>query len=697
MVRKPGVRWLRMPQVRRLWGRLNFSVKFAVIMLVAGLLIAVIPLSLASQQNGSHATQRATDEAGVIVNLITGQQKALAAFSGRMAQELAPAFTGHDSVSLMSTLMRYSQVNATSDVVGVHGSLANAAFADGAALSTSDTLFTALTRPGALSRNVVAGPDGSPWLIGASTLPSSDETAFIARPVNATFIQDLASTIATSADTTGIAIVRGGKVVTQGSAILNQPVAPGTTVNRDIQRAVGQSSNPEVVDIGGLSTAVDAHSLASGFAVLVTTQVAPVASLWRPALLLLALIVLATFFIVLVVQIDLRSPLRRLDRAVAAMAQEDYDTPVPRPTGGEIGRLASSFEEMRRQMHATIAGTKARAAIASELNQPQPLEKALREVCAQLRRSASADTAFILVSGSEMSDSFAVTDGSAFDADVNEVLSGEGPIGTAHRNGGSDALMVAAASASSEFQTGLREFCAAPLRMGRTVLGVLGVARARGGFSSGDAALVATSAEQVALALERYRFIAMVQRQASIDDLTGLYNHRFLVDYLGQQVALAERLNTPLAVLVLDLDHFKRVNDTHGHPVGDAVLSAFAHTLTSSVRRADLAARYGGEEFIVVMSNTAAPDARRVAEKIRSAVEALVVPVDGGGEAITLTVSVGGAAYPSDTSTAQELLATADAALYDAKRGGRNRVCMAGDGDAEMEVPSNVTRAISTG
>ena len=115
---------------------------------------------------------------------------------------------------------------------------------------------------------------------------------------------------------------------------------------------------------------------------------------------------------------------------------------------------------------------------------------------------------------------------------------------------------------------------------------MLGVARANGGFSSGDAALVASSAEQVALALERYRFIAMVQRQASIDDLTGLYNHRFLVDYLGQQVALAERLNTPLAVLVLDLDHFKRVNDTHGHPVGDVVLTAFAshpHTAASGV------------------------------------------------------------------------------------------------------------------
>ncbi|MEO8898898.1 MAG: diguanylate cyclase [Candidatus Dormibacter sp.] len=685
-----------MPQVQRLWGRLNFSVKFAVIMSVAGLLIAIIPLSLAGQQNNSQATGRAADKAGVIVNLMAGQEKSLAAFAGGMIQELAPAFAAQDTATLTSTLVRYSQVNTPSDVIGVHGSLANAAVSSGTPFSTSDPLYALFARQQGASSNVVAAPDGTPWLIGISTLANSDETAFIGRPVNAGFIQALAGTITTSADTAGIAIVRGGRVATQGSSILNQEVAPGTVLSSAILPALDHSPTPEIVSIGGQSAGVDAQPLPSGFTVLVTTPVSPVTSLWQPALILLALIVLAMLCIVLVVQTDLRRPLRRLDRAVAAMAQEDYDTPVPRAAGGEIDRLASSFEEMRQQLRATIAGTQARAAIASELNSPQPLETALRKVGAQLRRSGGADTAFILVSGSEMTDSFAVTDGGPFDVDVNEVLSGEGPIGTAYRRTGTEALMVGASAESSEAKTGQREFCAAPLRMGRTVLGVLGVARARGGFSSGDAALVASSAEQVALALERYRFIAMVQRQASIDDLTGLYNHRFLVDYLGQQVALAERLNTPLAVLVLDLDHFKRVNDTHGHPMGDEVLTAFAHTLTSSIRRADLAARYGGEEFIVVMSNTAAPDARRVAEKIRAAVEALVVPVDSGGQAVTLTVSIGGAAYPDDTTTAQQLLATADAALYDAKHGGRNRVCMAGDGDAEIEVPSNATTVVRT-
>jgi len=412
-------------------------------------------------------------------------------------------------------------------------------------------------------------------------------------------------------------------------------------------------------------------------------------SLWQPILLLLGLIVIAVIFMVVVVQTDLQRPLRRLDRAVAALARDEYDIPVPRVANDEIGRLASSFEEMRRQLRATITATRARAVVASELNSPQPLETALAKVCAQLRGSAGVDSAFILVNRSEMTDSFAVTDGEALDVDVSGALSGDGPLGCARRHDGPDALVVGAMPASAEGRTGMREYCVAPLRMGPNVLGVLGLARFEGAFTGADTALVSSSAEQVALSLERYRFIAMVQRQASIDDLTGLYNHRFLIDYLGQQVALAERLNTPLAILVIDLDHFKSVNDTYGHPVGDAVLSTFAQTLTGSIRRADLAARYGGEEFIVVMSNTAAIDARHVAEKI----EAVAVPIDGGRSGVFVTVSVGGAAYPENTITAAELLATADAALYDAKHAGRNRVRMAGDGDRRME-GNNVTSVV---
>ena len=164
----------------------------------------------------------------------------------------------------------------------------------------------------------------------------------------------------------------------------------------------------------------------------------------------------------------------------------------------------------------------------------------------------------------------------------------------------------------------MREFCVAPLRLGTYVHGVIAVASESRAFANGDIDLVASTAEQISLALERYRFLAVVQRQATVDDLTGLYNHRFLVDSLGQQLALAERLGAPLAILMLDLDHFKLLNDTHGHHAGDLALSAFARTLVNNVRRADLAARYGGEEFVVVMPNTIR-GTRRSSSRRRSA------------------------------------------------------------------------------
>ncbi len=681
------MRRLRLP---RLWSGLNFSVKFAAIIAVASVLIAIIPLSLASNENRNQATQRAADKAGIVVNLIAGQQKSLASFASGMAQELASALTTRDAATLQNTLRRYSQVNSPTDVVGASGSLATVAVRDGAPLATDSALLRALAGSLGSGQPLLVGPDGTPWLVASAGIVGAQENVFIARPIDATFLRALDGTITTAADPAGIAVVRANTVVSAGSTVLDQRVAQGSAVNSGIAAVLSQGASAQVVDVGGRDAGAYAQTLGGGFSILVSTPVSEVSTLWQPIAILLGLIVIAMFFIVVVVQTDLQRPLRRLDRAVAALARHEYDVPVPRIANHEIGRLAASFEEMRHQLRATITGAHARAAIASELNSPQPLEKALSEVCAQLRGSASADSAFILVTGSEMTDSFVINDGTPIDLDIAAVLAAEGPIGSAHRHSGPDALVAGAAPGSPEAGLGLHEFCTAPLRMGRNVLGVVGIARVHGGFTSSDASLVASSAEQVSLSLERYRFIAMMQRQASTDDLTGLYNHRFLVDYLGQQVALAERLNTPIAILVIDLDHFKNVNDTYGHPVGDAVLSGFAETLAHSIRRADLAARYGGEEFIVVMSNTAAVDARRVAEKIRAAAEAMRVPIDGGRNHVSVSVSVGGAAYPEDTTTAAELLATADAALYDAKHGGRNRVCMAGESNG-MEGLSNVT------
>jgi diguanylate cyclase (GGDEF)-like protein len=192
-------------------------------------------------------------------------------------------------------------------------------------------------------------------------------------------------------------------------------------------------------------------------------------------------------------------------------------------------------------------------------------------------------------------------------------------------------------------------------------------------YQEDDYTLCRAVADQIVVAVEKSTRLAVTQREATTDEMTGLYNYRFLVGYLDQQVNVAERASSPLSVLMLDLDHFKAVNDSHGHPAGDRVLRQFASLALETIRKSDLAARYGGEEFVVVMANTGRGDAEVVADKIRAAAEAMVVRLDDGND-VGLTVSIGGVTFPEGTRGARNLLDLADRALYAAKRYGRNRV-----------------------
>jgi two-component system, cell cycle response regulator len=157
------------------------------------------------------------------------------------------------------------------------------------------------------------------------------------------------------------------------------------------------------------------------------------------------------------------------------------------------------------------------------------------------------------------------------------------------------------------------------------------------------------------------------------DGLTRAYNKRFFLDRLHSEVRFALRHQSPVGLLLLDIDHFKRVNDQHGHLAGDRVLSEFAGLLLESIRDEDVFARYGGEEFVVLSRLISAEDCVRFAERLRRSVEQLRVDYDG--MVIPVTVSIGVACVPElKVQTATDLLRAADRALYHAKQRGRNRV-----------------------
>jgi diguanylate cyclase (GGDEF)-like protein len=168
---------------------------------------------------------------------------------------------------------------------------------------------------------------------------------------------------------------------------------------------------------------------------------------------------------------------------------------------------------------------------------------------------------------------------------------------------------------------------------------------------------------------------------ATRDELTGLGNRRYLMERGAQLLGLARRHGRPFAVLMLDLDHFKAVNDRYGHAAGDDVLRFLGAAVTLQLRATDVAARSGGEEFVMLLPETRLSEAVATAERVRVAVASTPVPTDEAPEPIAIAVSIGVAALDASCASLEELLGRADAALYEAKRTGRNRVCAWEDPD----------------
>ena len=167
--------------------------------------------------------------------------------------------------------------------------------------------------------------------------------------------------------------------------------------------------------------------------------------------------------------------------------------------------------------------------------------------------------------------------------------------------------------------------------------------------------------------------LEQIRQLATHDDLTGLLNRRAMLDRMQLEQRRSLRSGSPLLIAQLDIDHFKAVNDTHGHAAGDLVLQSFADTVRRNVRDTDVLARWGGEEFVLLLCDTPAADAVALMERLRQAVQAMQVPVAQGGQPITVTVSIGLARHtPADPLAGT--LERADQALYAAKAGGRNRV-----------------------
>jgi diguanylate cyclase (GGDEF)-like protein len=215
---------------------------------------------------------------------------------------------------------------------------------------------------------------------------------------------------------------------------------------------------------------------------------------------------------------------------------------------------------------------------------------------------------------------------------------------------------------------------AVPLRRAPHVFGVIALFDPTGdGFSESDESALLALAGQASIAVENVMLHGEAQRASTTDPLTGLWNFRYLTVSLNREIERAIRFDRSLALLMLDLDLFKNVNDTYGHQRGDDVLREFSNRVKGEIREVDTLARYGGEEFVLLLPETTPAGAGRLAERVCHAIRSRPFGGADGETPIDVTVSIGAAVFPNHADSGANLLRSADRVLYAAKRGGRDQ------------------------
>ncbi|WP_432985379.1 diguanylate cyclase [Dactylosporangium sp. CA-233914] len=398
-------------------------------------------------------------------------------------------------------------------------------------------------------------------------------------------------------------------------------------------------------------------------------------------------------------------PLTELAQAVERVADGDLGARVPVRSQDEVGRLGQTFNRMTREMQGYVqALTASRDQLRGQLGVlgdtlagTHDLDRILQVILQTATAATGAQAGVVVMAdptGTELcgqvSEGLAGLDVTGLRLALGEGLlggvaaSGEPRRGRVDRDGPILAageprcvtyVAVPIAAPAAGPTTGLEGYSDRP----PAARGVLALYDRHGfdEFDDADLVTLRTFAGQAAVAVDNVRVHEEAQRLSLTDPLTGLSNYRYLRESLRREVERASRFGRALAVLALDLDHFKEVNDTHGHAAGDAVLAEFARRLRAEIREVDFAFRQGGEEFVALLPETDAGGAAVLAERLGAAVRrspVIVVSSDAGRppRRIPVTVSIGIAVYPHHGATGAAVLEAADDALYAAKAGGRD-------------------------
>ena len=387
-------------------------------------------------------------------------------------------------------------------------------------------------------------------------------------------------------------------------------------------------------------------------------------------------------------------PLGELGAAAARVASGDLDTTIEVRSRDELGHLAASFNRMTEELRSYVGALQASrdelqagvARIGDTLSGTHDLDRILTVVLETAMAATRARAGAVLLVGPDRTELELAVGHGLRERGVPDDLRlpmGAGVAGRVARTGDAvrgrvDVLDPAAGEPTAQ------ALLAVALKSSSTVIGVLTLYDRADGepFDEADLATLRTFTSQATVAVDNVVLHEEAQRLSITDGLTGLWNYRYFTMTIGKEIERAARFSRPLALLLLDLDHFKLVNDVYGHQRGDAVLVELAARVRGQVRDVDTVARYGGEEFVVILPETDEEGAVLAAERIRAAVRRR--PFGEPGEApLEVTVSVGVSVFPVHGAGASSLLRRADEALYTAKREGRDTWRLADVGAVE--------------
>lgn len=484
------------------------------------------------------------------------------------------------------------------------------------------------------------------------------------------------------------AVLRDGKqVATTVPGVQTVPVRPGDfeASGRDYRGRRVPVGRPAGVreEVGAFKEAGDVNSTIFSSRILI-------------GCIIIAFLLLALATSVLVIR-ALQGQVGQFLEAAKRLASGRFDQQVPIEGNDEFAQLGRAFNTMSEKLEANIGEVERKRAeleetirhvgkaIASGLDRQGILDltvqTAVRACAAECGRALPLDVRFLretraglaepaLVAALEAAEraAFAIEPGTG-----GELLSvpptgrrANGRTPSSVERGGVHALALPLTA-----QLGSRDYA--------SQVGVVSIARREGPFTAQESELLEYLGGQATISIENADLHETVQREAMTDELTGLPNLRQMDRALDREFDRRRRFQTPIGLVLLDLDDFKQVNDTYGHPQGDEVLIAVASVLRDLTRDIDEPARQHGEEFAVVLPQTDSDGAVLLAERMREAIQHLDVPSLGGGEPLRVTASFGIASVPESAADKDSVIAAADAAVFRAKRAGKNRVERAPD------------------